>query len=122
MKRFMAFFVLTFSAAAHAADVKKYFLDFDKIHRYPLTFVIKSTDSEETLLNNLKKNALKIYSIKSVVDRYMGCIEEIINIPKLHKCFISAYKQGYLKKILDEIILQSKIEFNYSDSEEIDED
>lgn len=47
----------------------------------------------------------------------MECIEEVINIPGLHKCFISAVKQGYLNRILEEIILQSKVEFNFSDDE-----
>ncbi len=45
----------------------------------------------------------------------MACIEEIINIPMLNLPFNDAIKQGYLKNILDEIVLQSKIEFNYTD-------
>jgi hypothetical protein len=43
----------------------------------------------------------------------MACIEEIINIPLLITRFKNTVKQGYLKNILDEIIVQSKIEFNY---------
>lgn len=107
-----------FFQVTETLDVKKYFLDIDKIHRYPITFVIKSEDTEKNLLENIRDNALKIYSIKAIVDRYMLCIEEIINIPRLHKCFVDAIKQGYLKNILDEIILQSKVEFNYCDDNE----
>lgn len=70
------------------------------------------------MFNGIKDNALRIYSVQEVVDRYMQCIEEIVNIPRLHKCFIEAEKQGYLKNILDEIILQSKVEFNYQDEED----
>jgi len=110
-----------FFQVTETLDVKKYFLDIDKIHRYPITFVVKSQDAENNLLDGIKDNALRIYSVKAVVDRYMQCIEEIINIPRLHKCFIEAEKQGYLKNILDEIILQSKVEFNYQDEDEEDE-
>lgn len=110
-----------FFQVTETLDVKKYFLDIDKIHRYPITFVVKSQDAENNLLDGIKDNALRIYSVKAVVDRYMQCIEEIINIPRLHKYFIEAEKQGYLKNILDEIILQSKVEFNYQDEDEEDE-
>ena len=47
----------------------------------------------------------------------MSCIEEIINVQKLKQYFNEAIKLGYLKKILDEIIIQSKVEFNYEDDE-----
>lgn len=110
-----------FFQVTETLDVKKYFLDIDKIHRYPISFVIKSQEKEKALLNGIKDNALKIYSVKAVVDKYMQCIEEIINIPRLHQFFVEAVKQGYLKNILNEIVLQSKVEFNYSDEEDEDE-
>jgi hypothetical protein len=44
-------------------------------------------------------------------------LAEIINIPTLTIRFQEAVKQGYLNKTLDEIILQSKVEFNYEDDE-----
>lgn len=104
-----------FFQVTETLDVKKYFLDIDKIHRYPITFVVKSEDDENSLVENIRINALKVYSIKTVVDRYMQSIEEIINIHRLHQYFVDAVKQGYLKSIIDEIILQSKVEFNYQD-------
>jgi hypothetical protein len=48
----------------------------------------------------------------------MACIEEIINIPVLQERFRQAEGQGYLPQILDEIVKQSKVEFNYSDETE----
>ena len=51
----------------------------------------------------------------------MNCIEEVINIPALNKRFADSIKLGYLTDILDEIITQSKVEFNYTDTDEIDE-
>lgn len=63
-------------------------------------------------------NASKVYSIQAIVDRYMQCIEEVINIPTLNDRFKEAVKKGHLHKILGEIILQSKVEFNYEDTED----
>jgi hypothetical protein len=48
----------------------------------------------------------------------MNCIEEVINISILADRFNETVKQRYLNNILDEIILQSKVEFNYENSNE----
>ena len=110
-----------FFQVTETLDVKKYFLDIEKIERYPITFVIKSDETAEILLNNLKQNAIKWYSINSIVEKYLGCIEEIINIPTLTECYKLTIKHGYLNNILNEIISQSKVEFNYADDNESDE-
>lgn len=102
-----------FFQVTETLDFKKYFLDIDKIQKYPISFVIKSNDTVENLLNTIRDNATKAYSIKAIVEKYMDCIEEVINIKILNEGFKEAVKQGHLKNILDEIILQSKIEFNY---------
>lgn len=102
-----------FFQVTETLDVKKYFLDIDKIHKYPITFVVKNEDNQEILRELIRKNAIRIYSVEAVVEKYMDCIEEIINIPQLHTFFMKAVEQGCLNKILDEIVLQSKLEFNY---------
>lgn len=107
-----------FFQVTETLDVKKYFLDIDKIEKYPLTFVIKSMESEEELRLKLRQGAEKQYPIKTIVDNYMKAIEEIINIPVLKDRLQQSVKQGYLKDILEEIIRQSKVEFNYEDDEE----
>jgi FMN-dependent NADH-azoreductase len=99
-------------------DFKKYFLDIDKIQKYPITFVIKSDEDVEPLKKKIQDNADKTYTIKAIVEKYMACIEEVINIPMLNIRFNEAVKQGYLNNILDEIVVQSKVEFNYTDEEE----
>jgi len=43
--------------------------------------VIKSEETIETIKQKLKEGAEKQYSIKSIVRKYMSCIEEIINLP-----------------------------------------
>ncbi len=107
-----------FFQVTETLDFKKYFLDIDKIQKYPITFVIKSAEPTEDLLKKIRENARKTYSIKAIVDKYMDCIEEVINIPTLNDRFNDAVKQGYLNKILDEVVIQSKVEFNYEDTDE----
>lgn len=104
-----------FFQVTETLDFKKYFLDIDKIQKYPITFVIKSTESTKELLKKIKDNAIKTYSISSIVDKYMNCIEEIINITILNERFNEVIKQGYLNNVLDEIVTQSKVEFNYEE-------
>jgi hypothetical protein len=72
-------------------------------------------------LKKIRGNASKTYSIKAIVDKYMDCIEEVINIPTLNDRFNNAVKQGYLNKILNEVVIQSKVEFNYEDTDDDEE-
>ena len=102
-----------FFQVTETLDVRKYFLDIDKIERYPISFVIKSEELPNILQQKLQHGAENQYVIKAIVQKYMDSIEEIINIPILKDRFDKAIKQGYLPQILDEIIKQSKVEFNY---------
>jgi hypothetical protein len=107
-----------FFQVTETLDFKKYFLDIDKIQKFPITFVIKSEETIADLKNKIREKAEKTYAVKAIVDKYMDCIEEVINIPTLTERFDDAVTQGYLHKILEEIILQSKVEFNYEETDE----
>jgi hypothetical protein len=110
-----------FFQVTETLDTRKYFLDIDKLERYPISFVIKSEAEIDELLIYLREGAERLYLVKAIVDKYMACIEEIINLPTLRQRFLAAIRQGYLRNILDEIIVQSKVEFNYDgEQEELD--
>jgi hypothetical protein len=111
-----------FFQVTETLDVKKYFLDIDKTERYPITFVIKSEKTTKELLEKLRSNAVEWYAVKAIVEKYMTCIEEIINISTLIERYQTAVKNGYLNEILSEIIKQSKIEFNYEEDESEEEE
>jgi len=108
-----------FFQVTETVDVNKYFLDIDKIEKYPITFVIKSSESVPILKDKIQKQAEEQYSVKKIVSRYMACIEEIINIPILLDRFREAVNQNYLEDIMTEIIRQSKVEFSYEDDYDI---
>ena len=107
-----------FFQVTETVDVNKYFLDIDKIERYPITFVVKSLDSDSEIKSKIEAQARKLYSINAIISQYMECIEEIINVPILIERFEQAVAKGYLSNILSEIIKQSRLEFNYEDEEE----
>jgi hypothetical protein len=107
-----------FFQVTETLDFKKYFLDIDKIQKYPISFIIKSEESVGDILQKIRENAEKTYAIKAIVEKYMSCIEEVINIPLLLSCFLGTVTNGYLNNVLDEIVLQSKVEFNYEEEEE----
>lgn len=105
-----------FFQVTETLDVKKYFLDIDKIERFPISFVIKSDDSIEDIKKKLANAAKKTYSVREVIQKYMECIEEIINIPILKERLSIIIKAGRVHEVLNEIIKQSKVEFNYEDA------
>ena len=107
-----------FFQVTETLDFKKYFLDIEKIEKYPISFVIKSEESVEELQSKLRNDALRMYVIESIVDKYIKCIEELINIPVLKVCFETVKDKRMLNNVLDEIILQSKVEFNYEEDED----
>ena len=72
-----------FFQVTETTDIRKYFLDIDKLERFPITFVVKSTDSVERLREGIRRKAKEQYPVNAVIDKYMGCIEEIINVPVL---------------------------------------
>lgn len=104
-----------FFQVTETLDVKKYFLDIDKIEKYPITFVIKSNESIDWLRSKLEEGARRQYGVQAIVQDYMASIEEIINLPRLGEILKDAIEQQHIGDILGEIIKQSKVEFNYSD-------
>jgi hypothetical protein len=102
-----------FFQVTETIDARKYFLDIDKIQRFPLTFVVKSDEPVETIRGRLEDQARRVYSIDKIVKKYMDSIEEIINIPRLLECFADVENRKALALVINEIVLQSKVEFNY---------
>ncbi|MFK7797445.1 MAG: restriction endonuclease [Aureispira sp.] len=101
-----------FFQVTETTDVKKYFLDIDKIERYPITFVIKSELPEDQLKRMLQEGAEAQFSINVIVKKYIDAIEELINLPKIKSIFKTLVENGKSNAILEEIIQQSRVEFN----------
>jgi hypothetical protein len=107
-----------FFQVTETIDAGKYFLDIDKVQRYPITFVVKTEQLVAEVLKKVQEQAAARYKVKAIVKRYMDSIEEVINIPELMSRFDLALKKGRSKEIIKEIVLQSRIEFNVDDEEQ----
>jgi hypothetical protein len=107
-----------FFQVTESIDADKYFLDIDKIQRYPITFVVKTEKTVEEILSKITEKATSKYHIKAVVRKYIDSIEEVINIPELIHRFdmIVAQKKG--ASVIEEIVLQSRVEFNVEAEEQ----
>lgn len=101
-----------FFQVTETTEAGKYFLDIDKVQRYPITFVVKADTSVQQIKNKLKEQAKNKYHVDKIVKRYMECIEEIINIPILVGRFKQVIKKKLVNGVIKEIVLQSKLEFN----------
>ena len=101
-----------FFQVTETVDAGKYFLDIDKVQRYPITFVVKTEENAEALKEKLRVQATAKYGIKKIVDRYIDCVEEIINVPMLVSQFDYIVSEGNIRHVIEEIILQSRVEFN----------
>jgi hypothetical protein len=106
-----------FFQVTETVDVNKYFLDIDKVQRFPISFVVKSDETTEQIREAIRIQALTKYKIEAVVDSYMTAIEEIINTQNLIDAFTDVLKSKKLQEVMDEIVAQSKVEFNYNGDE-----
>ncbi len=107
-----------FFQVTETLDLKKYFLDIDKIQRFPITFVIKSELPVEEIRDRLRRGAEQTFRITRVVESYMEAVEEIINIPLLLGFLQEVIRKGRISLVMQEIIVQSRVEFNLDEDEE----
>lgn len=107
MKPLGRFFQVTETIAAD-----KYFLDIDKVQKYPITFVVKTEQTCEEILEKVAEQAKIRYKIRAIVERYLESVEEVINIPELINRFERVLAQGKGGAVIAEMVLQSRIEFN----------
>ncbi len=107
MKPLGRFFQVTETIAAD-----KYFLDIDKVQKYPITFVVKTEQTCEEILEKVAEQAKIRYKIRAIVERYLESVEEVINIPELINRCERVLAQGKGGAVIAEMVLQSRIEFN----------
>ena len=107
-----------FFQVTETIDAGKYFLDIDKVQRYPITFVIKTEQTVINILEKVKEQATARYKVKAIVQRYMESVEEVINIPELMRRFDAVLSRNKGAEVIAEIVLQSRVEFNVEAEEQ----
>lgn len=107
-----------FFQVTETIDAGKYFLDIDKVQRFPITFVVKSTEPKEAILKKIEDQATARYSVKAIVRRYLDCIEEVITSDEIMARFDKVLAEGGMRGVMQEIVLQSRVEFNVEEEGE----
>lgn len=107
-----------FFQVTETLDLKKYFLDIDKVQRFPITFVVKTELDSSVVQGRLRAGAEELFGVEKVVDAYMTAVEEVVTIPQLLRYLGQATERGKFSEIISEIILHSRVEFNLDDDEE----
>lgn len=90
----------------------KYLLDIDKVMHFPVSFVIKTSSSRQTVLNELEAYINKrANGMKVIEERYKKAIEEIITINELKK-WISELSNTDIDNIIRDIDIYYRLEMN----------
>lgn len=96
-------------------DFKKYFLDFEKVNRYPVSFVIKTPDTRDNVMDRILNDASRSgqYSPETV-RMYMSLFEEVFTLNDLAH-IASALPLSALERVKAELSLQFQLEYGLLD-------
>ncbi len=92
-------------------NFKKYFLDIEKLNKFPITFIVKTEKKAEDVMNEIQTQAKSMYDEKTL-KRYLSCFEEIITLRKLRKYLNKIIEQKLLDKFFIDLIKYCSIEYN----------
>lgn len=104
-----------FFQVTETLDFKKYFLDFEKINRFKLNFVIKTSITSNEVQGQIRKGAQKLLDAEQV-DGYMELFEEIYTLNELQSILDWVQQSHDLITQLKAIITSSfKLEYGLLD-------
>jgi hypothetical protein len=104
-----------FYQVTETLDFKKYFLDFDKMNRFPLSFVIKTGLLPEAVKEKIHSDASRTINAE-VLQRYMGLFDEIITLNELDNILVSVLQSPQLIQELKETVINSfRLEYGMLD-------
>ncbi len=90
----------------------KYLLDIDKVLHFPITFVIKTTQTKDKITQDFKQYIkTKSCGMKIIEERYNHAVEEIITINELVK-WLENLKPKSINSLIKDIELYYKLELN----------
>lgn len=96
-------------------DFRKYFLDFEKVNRYPISFVIKVYGAGDEVKQRIQQDAVRsgLYS-PAMISVYMSLFEEVITLDDLQGA-ASRIPDSALDRVKAQLSLQFKLEYGLLD-------
>lgn len=110
-----------FFQVTEVSNYDKYILDLDKVMHYPISFVIKTKQSQKSILTDLEKYIAQRSSGMAVLEeRYHKAIEEVITINEL-QMWTNELNDKDIDSIIRDIDIYYKLEMNMGieDEEEV---
>lgn len=100
----------------------KYFLDIDKVMRFPVTFVVKTNKSKEVIYNEMIASLKDKYGDeKAKIENYENAIEEIITMNELN-AIIDGFDNNDVLNVVNDTKLYFRLEMNIEESAEMIEE
>lgn len=104
-----------FFQVTETLDFSKYFLDFEKVNRYPFSFVIKIDQPRAEVIARIRKDAERSGKYdKEKLEYYISLFEEVFTLPDLRK-IIETIPEESLGRMKDALRLQFQLEFGLLD-------
>lgn len=104
-----------FFQVTETLDFKKYFLDFEKVNRYPMSFVIKVDAKKEDVMARIRRDAERSgqYSEDTIL-MYMDLFEEVFTLKDLQEV-AAGLSVATLTRIKSALSLQFQLEYGLLD-------
>jgi hypothetical protein len=105
-----------FFQVTEVIDFDKFFLDFEKVNRFPITFIVKTDLSENQVKESLYKSAKSKWGKENLAQKYIDLVEEVINRPiLLEYANIISNDVEKMSAVTNEIVLQFQLEYGLLD-------
>ena len=101
-----------FFQVTEVGNYDKYFLDIDKINKYPITFVVKTNKSAEEVTKELMEYGTdKSGGLKALEKAYHDAVEDVITINELKK-WTNELNEKDVKFLIQELNRYYHLEMN----------
>lgn len=99
-----------FFQVTETLDFRKYFLDFEKINRCPMSFVVKIEGNRETVLRRVWNDAVRANHSEALLNSYMNLFEDIFTLTDL-AAIVRDLPAASVPVIKASLSLQFKLEY-----------
>ncbi|MEP2533489.1 hypothetical protein [Shimia sp.] len=104
-----------FFQVTETLDFTKYFLDFEKVNRFPVSFVIKVDQPAEKVVARIADSAKRSGKYeRGLVDTYMSLFEEVFTLVDLRR-IADELPEDSVNRIKEELRLQFQLEYGLLD-------
>jgi hypothetical protein len=100
-----------FFQVTETLDFRKYFLDFEKVNRYPMSFVIKIDGSREDVMKKIYSDAVRsqLYS-NDLLNSYMSLFDQVYTLTQLN-ALVEQMPESSVAQIKATLSLQFQLEY-----------